>query len=342
MKALHLLWCLLILSMFTACGEQRMGSSSSEFNTSYSGERLNRVAFPLGGIGAGMVCLEGTGAISHVSVRHKPDVFNEPFMFAAIAVRDLENGAKVLEGPVPGRKLFGEAYTGNGSSTSSYGFPRFEQAEFLARFPFATLKLNDDDIPLDVEIKAWSPFCPGQEDLSSLPMAALEYTFVNRTDSALSLVFSYHAENFMRIRSDNIWGQAYENEGHSIKPRKNGFVLAQSCFPDKPHYKGDFSIATLEDAMVDHRWFRGGWYDARTMLWKDIEQAVPIRDTAVQGSANASLYAPFELEAGGSKTIHLMMSWHVPHSDLRHGSIPPVQGEAACDTESGCCSPEYT
>ncbi|MCP4647561.1 MAG: hypothetical protein GY852_07480, partial [bacterium] len=247
-----------------------------------------------------MICLEGTGAISHVSVRHKPDVFNEPFMFGAIAVDGLKNGCKVLEGPVPERKLYGAPYTGNGSSNSSFGFPRFDHAEFLARFPFATVKLQDDDLPLDVEIKGWSPFIPGEEDLSSMPMAALEYTFVNRTDSVLKMVYSYHAENFMRIRGANEWGISYENKGHSIEKIPNGFILAQSCFPDKPHYKGDFAISTLEDAEVDHRWFRGGWYDARTMLWKDIEQARAVSDTAASGSVNASLYVPFTLEPGDS------------------------------------------
>ena len=30
------------------------------------GERLDRIAFPVGGIGAGMISLEGTGALSQV------------------------------------------------------------------------------------------------------------------------------------------------------------------------------------------------------------------------------------------------------------------------------------
>ena len=342
MKPIRFVCCLCALALLTACGTGDTTNNGPAFNTTYKGDRLNRIAFPMGGIGAGMICLEGTGAVSHISVRHKPDVFNEPFMFAALAVKGAEHGAKVLEGPVPRRKLFGAPYTGNGSSTSSYGFPRFEQAEFLARFPFATVTLRDDDIPMGVEIRGWSPFCPGQEDLSSLPMAALEYTFANPTDSVLEAVFSYHSENFMRIRNTNEWGITYEDEGHSIQPLKNGFILSQSCSPDKPHYKGDFAISTLEDASVDHRWFRGGWYDARTMLWKDIEKAEPVSDTAAAGSVNASLYVPFTLQPGESKTIHLMMSWYVPHSELRHGGIPPVAGSPACDPATGCCSSDYT
>ena len=37
------------------------------YNGDYTGEYLNQVGFPLGGIGAGMICLEGSGALSSVS-----------------------------------------------------------------------------------------------------------------------------------------------------------------------------------------------------------------------------------------------------------------------------------
>ena len=84
-------------------------SSKHAYNESYTGEYLNRVAFPIGGIGAGMFCLEGTGAISHMSVRHKPDMFNEPMLFAAIYIKGKNNGAKIVEGPVPDWKKFGLA-----------------------------------------------------------------------------------------------------------------------------------------------------------------------------------------------------------------------------------------
>jgi len=342
MKFFHWFICGLSLALISGCSENPMDPDNSEFNSIYSGDRLNRVAFPLGGMGAGMICLEGTGAISHVSVRHEPDVFHEPFMFGAMAVKGLNQGTKVLEGPVPERKLYGAPYTGNGSSNSSYGFPRFAKAEFLAQFPFGTVSLSDPDIPVDVSIRGWSPFHPAQEDLSSLPLAALEYTFTNRTDSTLEIVFSYHAQNFMRIQNKNQWGSHYENRGQSVQRTGNGFILSQSCLPDKPHYKGDFSITTLEDATVDSRWFRGGWYDGRTMLWNDIKSARPVSDTACTGSDNSSLYVPFSLDAGDTKTIHLLMAWYVPHSDQRFGGIPPVKGSPSCDPGTGCCSVDYT
>ena len=114
------------------------------YNTPYTGEYLNRVAFPMGGMGAGMLCLEGTGALSHVSLRGHADIFNEPLMFAALSIACNASAgsqsrrarlARVLEGPVPMWKAFGTPGAGNGLGGTSYGLPRFAEATFEARFP---------------------------------------------------------------------------------------------------------------------------------------------------------------------------------------------------------------
>jgi hypothetical protein len=147
-----------------SCRNNVKTEGERSFNSVYEGDYLNRLAFPIGGIGAGMICMEGSGAISHVSVRNYPDVFNEPFMMAALSVKGIENGAKVLEGPVPGWKVFGNPMTGNGAGSTSYGFPRFENASFESRFPFGKLNLQDDDLPVEVTVTGWSPFIPTDAD----------------------------------------------------------------------------------------------------------------------------------------------------------------------------------
>jgi uncharacterized protein (DUF608 family) len=343
MKLSQILTTLALAVLVGACESSTTSKkgTDADFNTTYTGDRLERLAFPMGGMGAGMICLEGNGSVSHVSVRHQPDVYNEPNMFAAIAVKGIENGAKVLEGPVPKHKIFGGPHSGNGNAGSNAGFPRFEYASFTPQFPFGTVILEDRDIPMDVEITGWSPFIPGNEDNSSLPVAALEYTFTNRSDATLEMVFSYHSENFMRIRGENVWGTTYPERGHSIRKTPNGFVLSQECFPDKPHYKGDFAISTLEEAIVDYRWFRGGWYDAPTQLWKDIENLGTPADTATEGSTGASLYVPMNLAKGESKTVHLLLCWHVPHSMITIGTDPSRLIPPTCDPSTGCCSEAY-
>jgi hypothetical protein len=247
------------------------GDFSRDFNQTYKGPFLNRVAFPLGGLGAGMVCLEGTGCISHVSVRNTPDVFNEPFMFGAISIKGKNKIAKVLEGPVPHHKIFGKPNTGDGARDTSYGYPRFKGASFNAKFPFGEVTLQDDDLPIKVKLKGWSPFIPADEDNSSLPVAAIDYVFENASTEPVEAVFSYHAMNFMRIEKPSEFGGNYERGGH-IQKMKNGFLLSQKCHSQKPHYKGDFGIFTnVDDVVIDHSFFRGGWFDARSIIWKDIE-----------------------------------------------------------------------
>jgi uncharacterized protein (DUF608 family) len=338
-----LLICLFALAFLFSCTNKKPGSTERIFNSVYEGENLSRLAFPIGGIGAGMICLEGNGAISHVSVRNHPEVFKEPFMMAALSVKGLENGAKVLEGPVPGWKVFGNPNTGNGVGEKSYGFPRFEKATFETKFPFGKIKLEDSDIPLNVSITGWSPFIPTDEDNSSLPVGGLEYTFKNISNKSIVACFSYHSENFMRIETPSEWGGQYK-PGHKISGMSGGFLLQQNCTPEQPYFKGDFAIACNDpETVVDLCWFRGGWFDSRTVFWKDISEFTFSADTTTVNSPGASLYVPFKLEPGEEKTVRLLMSWYVPHSNLRQG-LGPVSDEqmkadlAKCKPGEGCCA----
>jgi len=134
-----------------------------------------------------MICIEGNGAFSAVSLRHRPQIYHEPLLFSAVAVKG-ENGAanvaRVLAGPVPGWKImfpWGEKFasSGNGNGGKTFGYPHFEEARFTARFPFAEVGLSDPNFPVAVQITAWNPFIPNDEDCSSLPVAGVEYRFSN-------------------------------------------------------------------------------------------------------------------------------------------------------------------
>ncbi len=302
-----------------------------DFNQAYTDEYLQRIAFPMGGIGAGMLCLEGTGALSHVSLRHHPEVFHEPLCFAALCVKGKQgNLAQVLEGPVPRHKpLFpwGDAVTvgsGSGAPARTYGLPRFQEARFEARFPFARVSLRHAKNPLDVELTGWSPFIPGNADDSSLPLAALEYRFANGSSSPVDAVFSFHSANFMRQ-----WGAPRSN----VLATPRGFVLWQPGSDDAPEQEGAFGAALDEpDTRVNCHWFRGGWFDPLTMTWKTVrEGAMPEAGPVSEGppSAGGSLYLPFSLEPGEERNLRLLLTWYVPRSDLRTESSRTVPANEA-------------
>ena len=296
-----------------------------------TGQKLDRIAFPMGGIGAGMISLEGAGALSQVSLRHRPDVYHEPMAFAALHIQGAPT-ARVLEGPVPMWKAFGSvapggfSECGNGLPGRTYGLPRFAKASFRSRFPFATVALAHPSMPVDVELTGWSPFAPGAADDSSLPVAAIEYRFTNRSDRTVRAVFSFHAANFMKA-----------GDGASIDTLTSGFVLLQQALPDHPEAEGAFAaFADDPTTVVDAAWFRGGWFDPLTMLWKRVTagelHAAPPHAAGEPGSGG-SLATPFTLKPGGEKTIRLQFAWYVPRSTLRVGT--PAK-DPACGPDCAC------
>jgi uncharacterized protein (DUF608 family) len=198
-------------------------------------------------------------------------------------------------------------------------------------------------MPVDVAITGWSPFIPGDADNSSLPVGAIEYTFKNTGDKNLDAIFSINSENFMRVQIPSEWGGQYVGKD-SIMDMDNGFILEQPCFQDKPHYKGEFAVFSDEaSAIVDHCWFRGEWFDSRTILWDNIEKGNMPSNPVSAGAKGASVYVPFTLKANESKTIKVFFAWYVPHSDVRAGNDPAntpviaVKKSSVCKPGSSCC-----
>lgn len=334
-----------LLSCSCTCHQGREGNkqASHTYNGPYKGKYNNRIAFPIGGMGTGMFCLEGTGYISHMSVWHRPEVFHEPGMFAALHIKDLDNASKLLEGPVPDWRKFGMPGSGlGGPGGADYGLPRYENAEFEARFPFGKVSLKDKDMPVDITITGWNPFIPGDADNSGLPVGILEYTLENNSAKSQEMVFSYNARNFMN------WGRKLDY----IQPISNGFILSQKGTEQEPFLQGDFAIFTDQpNTVVNHCWFRGGWFDGLTMAWNTIKSGQIIQNDPIEEQApGASLFVPLTLNAGEKKTIKIYMAWYVPESNLRLGgdpadlkdnNVPADRLEQAC-TDKGKYRPWYS
>jgi uncharacterized protein (DUF608 family) len=302
-----------------------------DYNGPYKASHLNRVAFPLGGLGAGMVCIEGTGCLSHLSLHHRADVFNEPReVFSALWIKQ-GGTARVLEGPVPEWKKFGvrgPEYGGSGSGGggTTYGLPRFARAVFASRFPFAEITLDDPGLPVKVLLRAWSPFVPGDSFHSSLPVAALEFSFTNTGPAALDCVYSFNARNFMSRADGKL---------SLVETLPNGFTIGQKPLPDKPHEEGYFSATSpAPNTCSNGHWFRGGWFDPLTEIWKEVAAGFcGNRPVPAEGdpSPGASLMVPFALAPGETKTVPVLFSWYVPASDVRVAPTP--WGDSAGEDE---------
>lgn len=277
----------------------------------YTGPNLDHVAFPLGGIGAGMICIGGTGEISQVSIRNRPELPLSTRIFAALSVKN-HKPARLIEGPVPKWRIFTGKEWGNGLVHTTYGLPRFTSASFSSQFPFANISLTDTILPISVEILAWSPFTPPNPDDSSIPVAGLEYTFTNSSDIPLETIFSFHAERL------------YGNEtGFSVHAAEEGFVVKHENDKKEPWDHVSFCVsAPGHSPVVDCAWYRGSWYDAFSKVWERISSnELILKDPVSSGkpSSGGSLYIPLLLQPGKKETVRIALCWHAPHSDQYSG-----------------------
>jgi uncharacterized protein (DUF608 family) len=293
----------------------------------FTGEHLDHVAFPMGGIGAGMICLEGSGGLTNVSIRNTPAVNNEPGLFAAISLGGPEKIARVVEGPVAKWKLFEPKHAAAGTAPLGLGLPRFANATFRGHFPFARVELEDASLPISARITGWSPFEPGDADMASLPVAGLEYTFTHNGHEELEAVFSFNAHNFLPVHTDE-WAGGPESE-RNAKNIPGGFALYGGGWGDSKQEDAWFSASVDEPgAKVNLAWFRGGWFDAVTMAWRDVEQGNAYdRPLPTEGKmpTGATLFVPFRLVPGASRTIRVRLAWYSPRTRIRD-VVPEAKG----------------
>ena len=112
---------------------------------------------PVGGLGAGCICVNGSGGLQDFSIRARPETTALPVGFtsnspeAAFAMLHIKGATpvtKLVEGPFPPFKIFDQGLQGQGLRRGgSEGFPRFEKCNFRGEFPFAEIRFADQAIP---------------------------------------------------------------------------------------------------------------------------------------------------------------------------------------------------
>jgi hypothetical protein len=99
-------------------------------------------------------------------------------------------------------------------------------------------------------------------------------------------VLSWNARNFMGV----------EKAETAVRAIPGGFVLWAGAPSEQPWHEGSFCVRTSDsEARVNHAWFRGGWFDALTLAWRDVEQGTCWdRPPVAQGGAapGASVFVP--------------------------------------------------
>ena len=243
---------------------------------SFSGDRATQVAMPVGGLGAGCICINGSGGLQDFSIRTRPETTalpagftsNSPEAgFAILYIKGAASVTKLVEGPFPPFKIFDQGLQGQGLRRGgSEGFPRFEKSNFRGEFPFAEIRFADTSIPLDVSLVAWNPFIPLDDKNSGIPCAILEYTLHNTSSRPVDYEFSYHLSHLAPgCRPDQA---ASANAAFAGK----GAFLFNREAPNAEAYGSATLTAIGAKPRIKAMWLRSpGWeFDSLSALWREV------------------------------------------------------------------------
>ena len=142
--------------------------------TVYGAGALEDGGMPLGGVGTGYLCFDPEGRFGKCSIFNHypaPIVLGKPFLTLA---------------------LDGKTYT---VATPADGIGDAKAVHYFGHFPVADARY-ELELPLRVEVRAFSPFLPGDAAASNTPVAFFEIFVTNLADSGKTVGFSFSPQGF--------------------------------------------------------------------------------------------------------------------------------------------------
>ena len=288
-----------------------------------SGKNLQEVSFPVGGIGAGCIGIDGSGRLSEWEIFNRPNKQKDNGS-SHFAVRAERNGkvvsAKILNGPVrkdlsgpmEDRHAMFRGFGWGPSDGTFSGFPHFQDCEMDGAFPVAEYHFSSPDFPGEASLTAWSPFIPGESDLASMPCAVFEIEIRNTTEEVID------------YSCIGVLSNAWKGENASNQVKKSG-KLTQLIVLNKAGRNafetGEIAISTdAEDTSFQEYFFRGNWRDPLEVYSRELNTPGPFRNrTYSEHSANnpdsGLIAAPLRLKPGKSGVVRFVISWYVPNRE---------------------------
>ncbi len=314
--------------------------AGDEPKRTFSGRNLLQIAMPLGGLGAGSICLNGQGGLQDFAIRNKPATSGVPdghgtadSAFALLHIKGRNPITKLIEGPMPVEKIYNLGTKGQGFRQGGHeGLPRFSKSTFDGSYPFGNVKLTDPNVPLQVSITGFNPFIPLDQVNSGIPCAILEYTLKNRSRNRVDFDFSYHLSHL----ADS------SGRGNSKTTRNDvipGGVHLHNTEPEGTEHSGSASLSVVgHRPSVKAMWFRGGWFDSVSALWREVSTGSfkPNKGKDAHkysGRNGGSVMLGGSLKPGKTVTYPIVIAWHFPncHYDARRVNNREAGGDTCCE-----------
>ncbi|MFC1538299.1 GH116 family glycosyl-hydrolase [Candidatus Latescibacterota bacterium] len=294
----------------------------------YTGERLQCVAMPLGGIGTGTVALCGDGSL------RQWQIFNNinhlaflPCTHFILQTGGSSSPPRILQSA----ETYDIPYEADTHCITDYVVPPWlkkiletyrgvDRITYTGEYPFARLNYHLTDSPVDISLEAFNPMIPGNVNDSGIPVILFTFTLKNtgkRTVTADLWATMQNGVGFDGVSTINgIRNQGYGGNQNNIVrlPKFTAVTMTNgSIEPDDNHY-GTMALGMLGGNVRTVC----GWNDLdrfmdRHVTKGDIDNRLSVESSPEGETWNGAVSRTLRIPGGESRSVTAMISWSFPN-----------------------------
>ncbi|HEV2318268.1 MAG TPA: GH116 family glycosyl-hydrolase [Verrucomicrobiae bacterium] len=266
----------------------------------------------LGGIGTGNIEIGADGRLTNWQLFNTLRDGYVPFYFAI----NTGEAAKLLQ------------------TTGGPEWPRVRGIEMTGEYPVAILRFRDNDLPVEVQLTAFSPMEPLDTEFSSMPLAIFRFRVKNSTSETQSVSLAAMMTNPVGYEGKgDIDGVDHPDFGGNVNEifrqgETTGLIMRAE--KDKESAKspgyGTFALATTGSnvtAMTEFENWSEAWQQfSKQGYFSPLERVNAAPPTAKGRTINGAIAATVSIPPGSTVEVPFFLAWHYPNSYYKETGAP--------------------
>ncbi|MCS7254735.1 MAG: GH116 family glycosyl-hydrolase [Armatimonadota bacterium] len=279
----------------------------------YSGENLTGISFPVGGIGTGVIHINGYGELYAWQIFNNFTYAHLPHSFFAIRVVSQFGQSKV-----------------RAIQTRDIGpFRGMRDVKFSGEYPFGWW-MFEDDIGVSVVMEALNPLIPLETRESSIPCAIFNFTVTNTSGKSVDAAILASLQNAVGYGGvGEINGRSFKGYGGNQNRVTHAdeatlIHMTSTLKRDEPTYGDMVLMAISKDATATASW------ENLDALYSDFADDGKLEGPSEAGptksgeTVNGAISVTVKLKPKEKRTLTFVITWHFPnaiHGDERAGWV---------------------
>jgi uncharacterized protein (DUF608 family) len=282
-------------------------------NVSYFSSYVDRPrpasGMPVGGIDTGALYIEPSGVLGYTSIfNHLTPIggpLNTPFLGMGIGGHTWAFATGQTKN-----------YAGNNRPSLGINLKLLKsgmmgRSDYWGHYPIADVEYQASDSPIEVGVRSWSPFIPGDVKTSNTPGAVFEIHLRNTSPERKSGCVAFSFPGFSDHRSkDEVIGwpdlAARPAMPQPVVERRPPPTGLSGVWVENKAWGMGYVLAAVDGANAR----TGGALGSDGLKWAAIEKELPSTDLGDDGGS--SLAVDFSVDAGQEAVVRFVFTWYAP------------------------------